>query len=148
VNPRQASPLPPATAAALEARFAVHVTSLLSERSEALTHDVTQRLKFARTQAIARARAARVAVGASAVSTQRGHGLALLGMGQSPRWLRLVSFLPLIALVVGLMLIQDQHSEAQIEVAADVDAALLADDLPPAAYGDAGFVEFLKTPRN
>jgi hypothetical protein len=25
---------------------------------------------------------------------------------------------------------------------------LLADDLPPAAYNDAGFVEFLKSPRD
>jgi hypothetical protein len=28
---------------------------------------------------------------------------------------------------------------------AEVDAALLADDLPPAAYSDPGFVQFLKT---
>jgi hypothetical protein len=32
-------------------------------------------------------------------------------------------------------------------VAAEIDSALLADDLPPKAYSDAGFVEFLKTPR-
>ena len=29
---------------------------------------------------------------------------------------------------------------------AEIDAALLADDLPPKAYSDAGFAEFLKTP--
>ena len=45
------------------------------------------------------------------------------------------------------MLIQHWQDRTQISVAAEVDAALLADDLPPKAYSDAGFVEFLKTPR-
>ena len=54
--------------------------------------------------------------------------------------------LPLLALVGGLVLIQHSQTRAQIRTAAEVDAALLADDLPPAAYGDDGFVEFLKTP--
>ena len=31
------------------------------------------------------------------------------------------------------------------ELAAEVDAALLTDDLPPAAYTDPGFAQFLKT---
>ena len=30
---------------------------------------------------------------------------------------------------------------------AEVDAALLTDDLPPAAFSDPGFVQFLKTTR-
>ena len=50
------------------------------------------------------------------------------------------------ALLVGLVMIQRWQTTAQISVAAEVDAALLADDLPPTAYRDAGFVEFLKTP--
>jgi hypothetical protein len=56
------------------------------------------------------------------------------------------SVLPLLALVVGLILIQRWQTTAQISVAAEVDAALLADDVPPTAYRDAGFIEFLKTP--
>ena len=54
--------------------------------------------------------------------------------------------LPLVALVGGLVLIQDWQTRAQISVAAEVDAALLADDLPINAYRDPGFVEFLKAP--
>lgn len=49
-------------------------------------------------------------------------------------------------LVFGLLLIQHLHDQAEIHAAADVDAALLADDLPPEAYGDPGFVEFLRQP--
>jgi hypothetical protein len=52
--------------------------------------------------------------------------------------------LPLAALVLGLMFIQHFHQRSQISAAAEVDAALLGDDVPFAAYNDPGFVEFLK----
>ena len=48
-------------------------------------------------------------------------------------------------LIGGLMLIQERHWNAQIEAAADIDAALLTDDLPPGAYADPGFAEFLNS---
>jgi hypothetical protein len=54
--------------------------------------------------------------------------------------------MPLIVLVAGLVLIQQVHERAQISAAAEVDAQILSDDLPPAAYSDPGFAEFLKTP--
>ena len=75
-------------------------------------------------------------------------GAAILGGGSGSWWVKLASVLPLVALAGGLMLIQSWQTSAQISVAADIDAALLADDLPPKAYSDAGFVEFLKTPRD
>jgi hypothetical protein len=54
----------------------------------------------------------------------------------------------LVALVGGLLLIDEWHDRAEIEAAADVDTALLGDVLPPDAYSDAGFVEFLKQGRD
>jgi hypothetical protein len=42
--------------------------------------------------------------------------------------------------------IQRLHNDSQISAAAEIDASLLADDLPPSAYSDPGFVEFLKAP--
>jgi hypothetical protein len=59
-------------------------------------------------------------------------------------WLRLASALPLVVLVAGLVLIQQYHDREQITAAAEIDSALLADELPPAAYGDPGFSEFLR----
>jgi len=50
-----------------------------------------------------------------------------------------------VALVGGLIAIQDWHGSNEISAAAEIDASLLADDLPPSAYSDPGFVEFLKS---
>ena len=130
---------------ALQARFALRVASRLSEQAESLPHDLSERLRVAREQALDRARQLRLSqpVVAAALVTQ-GSSMAL---GQPPSgWLRLASLLPLMVLVLGLFLIQYLHDQAEIHAAAEVDAALLADDLPPEAYGDPGFVIFLKQP--
>ena len=135
-----------AVAAALEARFALRVTAALGEASAELPHGVSERLAFARQQALARAEAVRAAAGP--VVQRSGRGAAALAWfgGAGGRFWRLASVLPLLALVVGLVAIQDSHTHAQISEAAAIDVDLLGDDLPPAAYRDAGFVEFLKTP--
>lgn len=145
MNPRNKHRMAPLPTDVAEARFALRVTALLSEQGDRLPHDIGERLKVARQQAIGARR--RPAARASAAAQRQGDTLTIGGSGE-PRWLRWVSVLPLLALVGGLLLIQHEHRQEQIEAAADIDAALLGDDLPPAAYRDAGFVEFLKTPRN
>ena len=140
---------------ALESRFALRVAARLSEQAEALPHDTSERLRVAREKALERARAAGTAVavalpvGATApVRALASAGGVRLGGPPSSWWLRLASALPLVALVGGLLLIQQQHLHQQIAAAAEIDTDLLTDALPPAAYGDAAFVEFLKAPRN
>jgi hypothetical protein len=137
---------------ALQARYALRVAAALSEQAEGIDHGVSERLRFAREQALVRARAARSAAAAPFVSVA-GNGSATLSMaggprGSSPWWFRMASALPLLALVGGLVLIQSQHVRHQISAAAEIDLDLLLDDLPPAAYGDPGFVEYLKTNRD
>ena len=53
--------------------------------------------------------------------------------------------MPLVALVAGLMAISVIQDERRTDELAEVDSALLTDDLPPAAYTDPGFAQFLKT---
>lgn len=130
---------------AREARFAYRIAARLNERADSLDGDIAERLRFAREKALECARAARTAESRSVVGISAS-GAALLA-GSSGWWVKLASVLPLLALAAGLLLIQHLHQTAQISVAAEIDAELLADDLPPAAYSDAGFVEFLKTPR-
>lgn len=136
----------PAAADALQARFALRVAARLSERSQGLDADVGERLRFAREKALERARASRVATASPAVGSTAA-GALLMGRADSGWWMKLASVLPALALIAGLLLIQKAQTDDQISAAAEIDAALLADDLPPVAYSDAGFVEFLKTPR-
>jgi len=130
---------------ALQARLAMRLTAALGEQAQSLPHDIGERLRIARERALERARAVRVEA-APAVVGVSPHGVAVLGGGPS-WWMRLASFAPLLVLVAGLVLIQHWNSRAQIDAAAEIDAALLSDDLPPAAYTDPGFGEFLKQPQ-
>lgn len=125
-----------------EARYGLRVAARLSAQSETLPHDIGARLRFAREKALERARAARMQ---PAVAT-RAVGGDTLAMGGSGWGLRLASLLPGVALVVGLVLIAHQRDTEQRLLAAEIDAALLADDLPPTAYADPGFAEYLRLP--
>jgi hypothetical protein len=49
-----------------------------------------------------------------------------------------------LALVFGLMAIQWVQQDSIISEIAATDSALLTDELPPDAYTDAGFSQFLK----
>ena len=129
----------------LTARFALRVAARLTERSADIDPNLTERLRFAREKALARAREVRVAQAPAVLGSTRG-GTAVLGAPGGRWWFRLAAVLPAFALVAGLLLIQRAQDASQLSVAAEVDAALLADDLPPQAYRDAGFAEFLKTP--
>lgn len=135
---------------AMQARFALRVTARLSEQSDALPQDISERLRVAREQAVLRARAARAEPAAASGSVRLGSVLAWFDSDNDSNawWIKLGSVLPLVALVAGLLLILDWHGNNQISAAAEVDASLLADDLPPSAYSDDGFVEFLKSPRD
>jgi hypothetical protein len=126
---------------ALQARFALRVTARLNEL--VTTPDIDERLRFAREQALERARAVRRSVAAPAV-VSAGGGLLSLGASWATRIASAV--LPVALLLAGLTLIRERNTEVQIEAAAEIDAALLADDLPPDAYDDPGFAAFLKRP--
>lgn len=130
---------------AIQGRFALRVAAHLTERSDSLAADLGERLRFARENALARAQAARAVQSSQPVGVSAA-GAAVLGRSGWGWWLRIGAVAPAFALVAGLFLIQAWQDKAQISVAAEIDAALLADDLPPAAYSDAGFAEFLKTP--
>jgi hypothetical protein len=135
----------------LQSRFALRVATRLGQAADELPHDITERLKAAREQALERSRLARraeVAAGAQVAGNGSSASLAMRGGPRSDLWLKLASLVPLAALVAGFLLIDHLRVKSQISAAAEIDAALLADDLPPAAYSDPGFVEFLKAPRD
>ena len=131
----------------LEARFGVRVAAMLGEKAQSTAPDISERLRFAREQALARAQAARRQVQAAAAPVVVGRGRTATLANPLGWWFKLGSAAPLALLVLGLAGIAHVHDKAQIAAVAEVDAALLADDLPPAAYTDPGFAEYLKTNR-
>jgi len=124
-------------------RFGRQLAAYLDTSARSLPHDISERLRVARRQALGQAREKRVS---NAAVQQLGGGAAALGQGSddNPRWPWLVSLLPLLALVVGLVLIQILGTDQFTRELAEIDAAILTDDLPPAAYTDPGFAQFLK----
>lgn len=137
--------LGPAKEAALEARFGLHVTARLHAGSAELPHDIQERLRIARQNAIARAHHQARVVQAP-VHQQVGRGLLALGGPEDSWWVRLGTLAPLLLLVAGLLFLQEWQHIEQIDAAAQIDAELLLDDLPPEAYTDPAFTEYLLTP--
>lgn len=129
-------------------RFGLRLTAGLSEQCEQLPPDISERLRVAREQALMKARSARAAQPQEARQTVllADGTLSVQGAkGPGGRWLKWASIGPLLLLVFGLLLIQHSQWYQQIVAGADLDAALLTGKLPPAAYGDPGFSEYLST---
>lgn len=129
----------------IEDRLGARLGSALTERSAQPSHDIEARLRFAREQALQRARQRRTVMQPVVVSSPVQVGRAVLAWPSAPRWLgRLAVVVPFAVLAMGLWAIDHGYDRAQIHATAEVDTALLADDLPVGAYRDPGFVEFLK----
>ena len=131
----------------LESRLSARLAAALSEQSTTLPHDIGERLRVMREQAVTRAHQVRRPAelsNASAVLVD-SNGSARLGGSPASWWMRLASAVPLVILAAGLLLVQNLTDREQVLAAADIDAVLLADELPPSAYTDPGFREFLKS---
>ncbi|WP_326543256.1 DUF3619 family protein [Pseudorhodoferax sp.] len=129
-------------------RLGTAIAGRLSDACTNLDHDIAERLRVARQQAVARRKVAEVAVGVSAVGAVRPGRAAALQLGgrdEPGLWARLGAMLPLLALVGGLLAIYVVQNDNRASELAEVDEALLTDDLPTAAYTDPGFLQFLKT---
>jgi Protein of unknown function (DUF3619) len=129
---------------ALQDRFGLKIIASLNE--QALPHDITERLRVARQQAMSRMPKALAAQAASSVNMSGG--AAVLGgnpFDDGANWFnRIASALPLLALVAGLIMVSSMTDDQNAREIADVDVQLLTDDLPPAAHTDSGFAQYLK----
>lgn len=124
-------------------RFGRQVAAVLNAGTAELPYGVTERLRAARVQAVARNKQVNV-IGIAPAFASAGATLGFRENGVS-LWNRLASALPLVALVAGLILIHGVQNDWRASEVAEVDAALLTDDLPPSAYADPGFAQFLKS---
>jgi hypothetical protein len=127
-------------------RFGHRVAARLSDSTQSLPNDITERLKAARMQALAKRKVVKLQT-ATSVNTNGGAASLTMGSAWGGFWNRLGSVIPLVLLVSGLLaiaVIQEQRVATEI---AEVDVELLADELPPSAYTDPGFVHFLNANR-
>ncbi|MCZ8255217.1 MAG: DUF3619 family protein [Polaromonas sp.] len=131
----------------LQDRFGLKTVSYLSAGAADLPYDVSERLRAARAQAVSKRKVAKVQTSSSVIPTG---GSAALTWGSEDGlgwWARIGSVLPLVALVVGLLVINSIQDDNRAQEVAEVDVALLTDDLPPEAFADPGFVQYLKITR-
>ena len=131
----------------LQDRFGLKTVSYLSAGAADLPYDVSERLRAARVQAVSRRKVAKIQASSSVIATG---GSAALTWGSEDGlgwWARIGSVLPLVALVVGLLVINSIQNDNRAQEVAEVDVALLTDELPPEAFADPGFVQYLKITR-
>jgi len=124
-------------------RLARQVAAQLDQGLRELPHDISERLRAARTRAVA-ARRQPIAVLATGVQVQKG-ALILEGGPEKMRfWGWMGSVVPLVVLALGLFVIHSLQNDWRADELASVDTALLTDDLPPTAYTDPGFLRFIR----
>ncbi|MGH8458865.1 MAG: DUF3619 family protein [Nevskiales bacterium] len=131
----------------LHDRFGLKTASYLSAGAADLPYDISERLRAARVQAVSKRKIAKTETAGSVVNAG---GSAALTWGSDDGlgwWARIGSVVPLIALVVGLLVINSVQDDNRAQELAEVDVALLTDELPPEAFSDPGFVQFLKATR-
>lgn len=126
--------------------FGLRVTARLTQSTDDLPHDVTERLRAARVQAVEKHKQL-LLTNATVLFTHNHSGSLTAGHsgGHSSWWNRLGGVGLLLILAIGLITINVIQDDMGARELADIDAALLTDDLPPAAYTDPGFAQFLKT---
>jgi hypothetical protein len=124
-------------------RFGLQVAARLSDAADELPYDISERLRAARTRALSQRRSA--AQTASSVTRSGAAATLTFGTEHLNWWDRVAAAAPLLALVLGLVAINVIQNDKRANEIAEIDAALLTDDLPPAAYADPGFTQFLKS---
>lgn len=131
----------------LQDRYGLKTSSYLSAGAADLPYDISERLRAARVQAVAKRKIAKTVTAGSVVSNGTSAALTWGSEDGMSWWSRIGSVLPLIVLVVGLLMINSVQNDNRAQELAEVDSALLTDELPPAAFADPGFVQFLKATR-
>ena len=123
--------------------FAYKVRHALNERLDQLPESVVERLASSRNLALARKKedsGLRVLVRQNAFAGHIGNFFT----NPATYWLSRLSVVIVLAiLITGLMGIYHAEEQHQLQEMATMDAAVLSDELPPNAYLDPGFKNYL-----
>lgn len=127
---------------AKDTAFAYKVRRALNESAENIPESTLNRLSDARKIALSRKKQeSSIAVFASKGVLAGNSGFSFQGPNS---WFgKLGVVLPMLVLIVGLFGIYEYEQNQRINDLAEIDAAVLVDELPPDAYLDTGFTAYL-----
>jgi hypothetical protein len=131
-----------------EINFAYRVRHALNEKLDDLPASTTDRLAAARQAALARKKPhVEVRVTRTATATATANGGTFGGLFSDPfGWMSRFSVaLPLLLVVGGMIGVYQYEQQQSIAELAELDAAVLSDELPLSAYLDHGFNAYLET---
>lgn len=114
--------------------------ALLKHGAQNLPAGIKDRLHAARMKALSVRKAEKVFAQKPVFAGPAGN----FSSNSSAMWDTMSWAAPMLVLVFGLIGIAQWQNDSRITDIAEVDAALLSDDVPPDAYADSGFLAFLK----
>lgn len=121
-----------------EERYAYRIRQALNHGLKDITPTASRRLEAARHLALARQKQP---IGELAVASQGRGNTLTFGNRSLPSLIKQI--LPILALLLGMWISFYWHSLEYVTQLEDVDSALLTDDLPPEAFMDNDFLEWL-----
>lgn len=126
--------------------FAYKVRRAMTESAESISEPTLERLAKARELALSRQKQSIPTAALAFGGILAGNNGASFSQKS---WVKKLAFsLPLIVLAVGLYGIFEYEQQQQINDLAEIDAAVLVDELPPDAYVDNGFNAYLNKDNN
>ncbi|SNX28425.1 Protein of unknown function [Polynucleobacter meluiroseus] len=123
-------------------QFGLAAAALLRQGSQSLPPQIKDRLYAARLKALSLKKPEKAFVHSFSLANAPRFGGSFFRTGSL--WDTFGWLAPLVVLVFGLVGIAQWQADSRINDIAEVDAALLTDDVPPDAYADSGFLQFLK----
>ncbi|MCX7272262.1 MAG: DUF3619 family protein [Burkholderiales bacterium] len=127
-----------------EQQIAQGIREALDESASRLPYRISHRLEQARLTALAHQRTSEVRVDTRQFALA---GSASSDSGRTLWWRLSVTLLPILALAAGLLVISVWNDTETADEIAEIDTAVLSDEVPLAAYTDRGFGVFLKNSR-
>lgn len=121
-------------------QFGQSAAALLRQGSQSLPAGIKDRLYAARLKALSVKKPEKVRVKQYVLAGTSGNWSS----GSRSFWNNVGWIAPLVVLVFGLIGIAQWQQDSRINDIAELDVALLTDDVPPDAYADSGFMSFLK----
>ncbi|OYY15293.1 MAG: hypothetical protein B7Y05_06320 [Polynucleobacter sp. 24-46-87] len=121
-------------------QFGQSAAALLHQGSQSLPAGIKDRLYAARLKALSVQKPEKVRIQEHVLTSTSGNWSS----GSRSFWDNVGWVAPLVVLVFGMIGIAQWQQDSRINDIAELDAALLTDDVPPDAYADSGFMGFLK----